>query len=180
MPIGVKAHVIRKTPRDFETFRRMKPEDRYPEALGIARQRFREKLEELESSGLAPAEGTTEYEALRRSIIPPYPEEKFVDKWRKLNAERPSWTVPAHLSRDAYSHIHYDSDQRRTISVREAARLQSFPDAFEFAGNMGDCFTQIGNAVPPVLAWAVAAHVLELLGLTSVRCPLAGESVQDA
>jgi len=95
-----------------------------------------------------------------------------VDKWRKLNAERPSWTVPAHLSHDTYSHIHPDSAQARTISVREAARLQSFPDAFEFSGNMGSCFTQIGNAVPPVLAWALASHLLRQLDFKSEPCPL--------
>lgn len=162
-PAGLKDHVIRRTPRDFETFRRMKSDDRYPEAIRIARERFAEELATREIAGDAPAEGTEEYEALRSTIVPPYPEDNFVDKWRKLNPDRPSWTVPAHLSRDVYSHIHYDSDQARGISVREAARLQSFPDAFEFSGNMGDCFTQIGNAVPPVLAWAVASHVLEML-----------------
>lgn len=164
VPPGVQDHVIRRTPRDFETFRRMEADDRYPEAMRIARERFQEELARRASSGNAPAEGTPGYEELRRSIVPPYPEAKFVDKWRKLNADRPSWTVPAHLSRDAYSHIHYDSDQARAISVREAARLQSFPDAFEFSGNMGDCFTQIGNAVPPVLAWAIAAHVMTQVG----------------
>jgi len=51
------------------------------------------------------------------------------------------------------------------ISLREAARLQSFPDAFAFTGNMGDCFRQIGNAVPPLLAWAIADRLLGLLGL---------------
>ena len=49
------------------------------------------------------------------------------------------------------------------ISVREAARLQSFPDAFRFAGNMGDCFRQIGNAVPPILATAIARRLREQL-----------------
>jgi DNA (cytosine-5)-methyltransferase 1 len=172
VPAGVKAHVIRKTPRDFETFRRMKSDDRYPEALRIARARLAEEIARRTAAGTAPAEGTPEHEELRRSIVPPYPEEKFVDKWRKLNPGRPSWTVPAHLSRDAYSHIHHDSAQARAISVREAARLQSFPDAFEFSGNMGDCFTQIGNAVPPVLAWAIASHLLATLGFRSIPCPL--------
>jgi DNA (cytosine-5)-methyltransferase 1 len=50
------------------------------------------------------------------------------------------------------------------ISVREAARLQSFPDSFSFAGNMGDCFRQIGNAVPPLFAWAIAFELLGKLG----------------
>jgi DNA (cytosine-5)-methyltransferase 1 len=62
----------------------------------------------------------------------------------------------AHLGKDSYSHIHYDDDQARTISVREAARLQSFPDAFVFNGSMNSAFTQIGNAVPPLLAYQIA------------------------
>jgi DNA (cytosine-5)-methyltransferase 1 len=175
-PEGLKDHVIRRTPRDFETFRRMKPDDRYPQAMKIARERFAEAMATLASAGEAPAKDSPEYKALWKSIVPPYPEDNFVDKWRKLNPDRPSWTVPAHLSRDVYSHIHYDSDQARGISVREAARLQSFPDAFEFSGNMGECFTQIGNAVPPVLAWAVASHVLGLVGFSSVACSLHGPS----
>ena len=53
----------------------------------------------------------------------------------------------AHLGKDSYSHIHFDSDQARTITVREAARLQSFPDGFVFKGSMNPAFKQIGNAV---------------------------------
>jgi DNA (cytosine-5)-methyltransferase 1 len=172
VPIGIDDHVIRRTPRDFETFRRMKPDDRYPEALRIASARLQEEIARRTALGTLPAEGTPAYTEMWKSIMPPYPEDKFVDKWRKLTADRPSWTVPAHLSKDAYSHIHYDSEQARAISVREAARLQSFPDAFVFTGNMGDCFTQIGNAVPPVLAWAVAAHLLEVLKFRFSPCSL--------
>lgn len=173
VPSGVKEHVIRRTPRDFETFRRMRPDDRYPEAMRLALQRLDEEIERRRMAGEAIATGSPEHEALRNSIVPPYPVEKFVDKWRKLNAASPSWTVPAHLSHDTYSHIHYDDVQARTISVREAARLQSFPDAFEFSGNMGSRFTQIGNAVPPVQAWAIASNLLSLLGFRSEPCPLA-------
>src|SRR5262249_4695915 len=104
---------------------------------------------------------------LRKRFVPPYPVEIFKDKWRKLDAGQPSWTVTAHLSKDAYSHIHYDDAQARAISVREAARLQSFPDGFPFSGNMGDCFRQLGNPVPPLLAWAIAAHLLKKLGFPS-------------
>jgi DNA (cytosine-5)-methyltransferase 1 len=179
-PIGVRDHIIRKTPRDFETFRRMRPGDRYPEALRIARDRFREEMAMRAARGDAPAEGSPEYDRLRRSIVPPYREGKFVDKWRKLSPDRPSWTVPAHLSRDAYSHIHYDSVQARAISMREAARLQSFPDGFEFVGNMGDCFTQIGNAVPPVLAWSLAGHLLDLLRFRWIPCPIADSGYPQA
>jgi DNA (cytosine-5)-methyltransferase 1 len=157
-------HVIRRTPRDHETFRRMRHGDRYPQAIRIARQRFEEELRRLEREGRAPAADTAEWQELEARFIPPYPEGNFEDRWRKLIPNQPSWTVPAHLARDSYSHIHHDSKQARMISVREAARLQSFPDAFLFSGNMGDCFRQIGNAVPPLLAWAIAFRLLEVLG----------------
>src|SRR5262245_56099242 len=97
--------------------------------------------------------------------MPPFPIDHFIDKWRTLIPDQPSWTVPAHLSKDAYSHIHHDDRQARAISIREAARLQSFPDAFTFVGNMGDCFRQVGNAVPPLLAWVIAGKILKLLGV---------------
>jgi DNA (cytosine-5)-methyltransferase 1 len=67
----------------------------------------------------------------------------------------------AHLGKDSYSHIHFDNYQARTISVREAARLQSFPDGFVFAGSMNAAFRQIGNAVPPLLAWALGEVLRE-------------------
>lgn len=164
-PQGVTEHDIRRTPRDYDTFRRMAPEARYPDALRIAEQRFFETLGRLYAAGQAPPADSPEFEELRRSIVPPYPVEIFVDKWRKLNAAKPSWTIPAHLAKDAYSHIHHDSEQARAVSIREAARLQSFPDAFRFSGNMGDCYRQVGNAVPPLLSWALAAEVLKLLGV---------------
>lgn len=69
----------------------------------------------------------------------------------------------AHLGKDGYSHIHYDSTQARTISVREAARLQSFPDGFLFEGPMNQAFRQIGNAVPPLMAKALAIIILRQL-----------------
>lgn len=69
----------------------------------------------------------------------------------------------AHLGKDSYSHIHYDSNQARTISVREAARLQSFPDGFVFQGPMNPAFRQIGNAVPPLMSKALATNIMEQL-----------------
>lgn len=164
MPVTVPDHICRRTPRDHETFRRMRPGDRYPEAYRISCERFEEELAALRSRGEAPAEGAEEWMALRARFVPPYPLTMFEDKWRKLDPGLPSWTVPAHLAKDSYSHIHYHSDQARMITVREAARLQSFPDAFLFDGNLGDCFRQIGNAVPPLLSWAIAASVMRQLG----------------
>lgn len=155
-------HAIRHTPRDIPLFEKMLPGDRYPEALVIARQRL---MAELKAMGVnAPPAGSSEYAEQERRFVPPYPEDSFLDKWRKLLPGEPSWTVPAHLAKDTYSHIHYDAEQARTISIREAARLQSFPDGFSFRGNMGDCYRQIGNAVPPLLAWAIGAELLRALG----------------
>ena len=168
-PDAVVDQVARYTPRDFETFRRMRPGDCYEQALDIARTRLRENL--LRLGAQAPKPNSLEYTELGATIVPPYPVDKFRDKWRKMNPHEPSRTIPAHLSKDGYSHIHYDDDQARSITVREASRLQSFPDAFEFAGNMGDCMRQIGNAVAPLLAWAVAANLLDELGFPSSSPP---------
>jgi DNA (cytosine-5)-methyltransferase 1 len=75
----------------------------------------------------------------------------------------------AHLGKDSYSHIHFDSDQARTISVREAARLQSFPDGFILSGSMNPAFKQIGNAVPPLVAYAIAMAMRSTLGCQSLN-----------
>jgi DNA (cytosine-5)-methyltransferase 1 len=88
-----------------------------------------------------------------------YRDDIFDDKYKKLYWDRPSWCVTAHLSKDCYTHIH--PSQARTISVREAARLQSFPDSFYFGGSMGNKFQMIGNAVPPLLAERIGEAVIE-------------------
>ncbi|NKE71336.1 DNA cytosine methyltransferase [Candidatus Manganitrophus noduliformans] len=163
-PGKIEDHEIRLTPRDYETFRQMKSGDRYPEALKISEQRFQTELQKSQSSGKVHIDGSSEWEEFRRRFIPPYPVNMFLDKWRKLDPGRPSWTVTAHLAKDSYSHIHYDSLQARAISIREAARLQSFPDSFRFYGNMGDRFRQIGNAVPPLVSWAIASMIIQKLG----------------
>lgn len=90
-----------------------------------------------------------------------YRDDIFKDKYRKLQWNAPAGTVTAHLAKDCYTHIH--PEQPRTVSIREAARLQSFPDDFRFFGNMGDRFRQIGNAVPPLMAWGIAEFVREQL-----------------
>lgn len=80
-----------------------------------------------------------------------------------MEADLPARTLLAHIGKDGYSHIHYDSKQARTISVREAARLQSFPDGFLFSGAMNSAFRQIGNAVPPLMAKAIAVEVMKAI-----------------
>lgn len=77
----------------------------------------------------------------------------FVDKYFKLDPQKPSKTITAHLLRDNNGFIHYGKIPRG-ISIREAARIQSFPDWFRFTGPFGNQFKQIGNAVPPLLAEA--------------------------
>jgi DNA (cytosine-5)-methyltransferase 1 len=117
----------------------------------------------MRRQGVTIREGSAEYNRLRDSIVPPYDAGKFPNKWRKMWRDYPARTLMAHLGKDGYSHIHYDSDQARTISVREAARLQSFPDGFKFCGTMNPAFRQIGNAVPPLMALALAREIRSTL-----------------
>ena len=95
----------------------------------------------------------------------PYQTESFGDKFRKLRVNEPSPTIPAHLSRDANSFVH--PFVPRGITCREAARLQSFPDDYVFLGGFGQSFKQTGNAVPPLLAKAVATAVLAVMNAPS-------------
>lgn len=90
-----------------------------------------------------------------------YRDDIFNDKFKKLKRGEPCWTVVAHLYKDGYMYIH--PVEPRTITVREAARLQSFPDTFIFKGSRTDQFKQVGNAVPPLLAKAVALSVKKML-----------------
>ena len=80
----------------------------------------------------------------------------FDDKYFRLSWSGRSRSITAHLAKDGYWYIH--PEQNRTLSVREAARIQTFPDRFRFAGSMTSRFTQIGNAVPPMLARAVGVR----------------------
>lgn len=151
---GSDGHLVRLTPRDFPIFARMKHGADYPQARAVAEELFEEAM--IEAGMTRRAQRSRAYAELRASIVPPYDPDKFPNKWWKLDPARPSRTLTAHMGKDTYSHIHYDHKQRRTVSVREAARLQSFPDGFRFAGAMNAAFRQIGNAVPPLLGFAVA------------------------
>lgn len=91
-----------------------------------------------------------------------YRDDIFKDKYRKLRWDALAGTVTAHLAKDCYAHIH--PAQPRTVSIREAARFQSFPDDFRFFGNMGDRFRQIGNAVPPLMSFGIASYIRETFG----------------
>lgn len=86
-----------------------------------------------------------------------------VHKYYVLRRNEPSNTIPAHLYKDGLRHIHYDPQQARSITVREAARLQTFGDDFEFLGSMGDQYKMIGNAVPPLFSKALGYAVKDLM-----------------
>jgi DNA (cytosine-5)-methyltransferase 1 len=168
-PDELTDHVIRYLPRDYELFARLNPGDQYPEAWAHAKDMLNERIAELRRQGVVIREGSAEYKKLRASIVPPYDAGKFPNKWRKMWREQPARTLMAHLGKDGYSHIHYDSEQARTISVREAARLQSFPDGFSFCGTMNPAFRQIGNAVPPLMALALAQQMMATLTASNSR-----------
>ena len=107
-----------------------------------------------------------------------YNSKSFKDKYYMLRPDAPSVTITAHLHKDGYRYIHYDVSQHRTISVREAARIQSFGDHFRFCGFRSSRFKQIGNAVPPLLAQAIAEQVLKAIRRSSG--PLPGDLFQHA
>lgn len=85
-----------------------------------------------------------------------------IHRYHVLEANKPSTTIIAHLYKDGNRFIHYDSKQARSITVREAARLQSFDDDFDFVGSRGNAYQMIGNAVPPQLAKNIGKAIHDL------------------
>ncbi len=152
---GIYDHVLRYLPRDSRIFAAMSPGDEYPQAHRIAVRLFESRAKR---GGLV--RHSAAWRSLRKSMVPPYDPTKFPNRWWKLRADGPVRTLTAHIGKDTYTHIHYDSEQARVITVREAARLQSFPDGFVFAGTMNPAFRQIGNAVPPLLARDIADCII--------------------
>jgi DNA (cytosine-5)-methyltransferase 1 len=96
-----------------------------------------------------------------------YDDENFTDKYNRLNWDVPSRAITAHLSRDGYWYIH--PDQHRTLTIREAARIQTFPDWFRFAGFPVSAFRQIGEAVAPLVAEGLGGAVLTALAASEGR-----------
>lgn len=88
----------------------------------------------------------------------------FQDRYKVVDDKGVSHTIVAHLSKDGHHFIYPDLNQVRSLSVREAARIQSFPDDYFFEGGQTASFRQIGNAVPPLMAYAIAKELGKLIG----------------
>lgn len=96
-----------------------------------------------------------------------YREDIFDDKYKRLDENDVSRTITAHIAKDGYWYIH--PRQGRTITVREAARLQTFPDSYRFSGPPSAAFKQIGNAVPPLLGRHIARAIRQSLARAEER-----------
>ena len=113
---------------------------------------YRLAIEEYISSGKS-----IRYDQLPEHLKTHRNQSSFIDRFKVVEGDNDSChTVLAHLAKDGHYFIHPDLNQCRSITVREAARLQSFPDDYYFEGSRGEKYKQIGNAVPPIMALGIA------------------------
>ena len=169
---ALKLHATRAVnPRDMAMFPLLHSgEGRKPRVL--YRDLIPERMEDI-GAGLPPGYSLIEEDGKRFVVGPKwrgrtgrwgfYDPSKFGDKMRRIRGDRPAPTMVAHLAKDGYMFIH--PSEHRTITVREAARFQSFPDHFDFSAGgkvaMSSQFRQVGNAVPPLLSMRLGEAILD-------------------
>ena len=145
-----------------------------PKIKGVANHMSRSHLMEdlrryLFASLFLKVKGTSpkmvDFEEHAQDLLPQHKSAKtgnFVDRFKVQKPDEPASTITSHISKDGHYFIHYDSTQCRSLTVREAARIQTFPDNYLFRGPRTAQYHQVGNAVPPLLAQQIAHIVLKL------------------
>ena len=157
-PIGAQAMTY--SPREMSDFARKARKECIGSAAEVVHDHLTRSVREDDFEAFKLMSAGTLYSDLPDDLKR-YRDDIFTDKYNRLDWSDLSRTITAHLAKDGYWYIH--PDQHRTLTVREAARLQTFPDTFRFAGSRSHQFQQIGNAVPPALGEVIGSAVLESL-----------------
>ncbi len=129
--------------------------------LDLARYRY---LAEMAERGLFPRVHELPVQLKPRHKNVDREDTPFVDRFKVQQWDKPSSTIASHIAKDGHYYIHPDPKQMRSLTVREAARLQTFPDDYFFCGPRTAQYHQVGNAVPPLLAHLIAGKVADILG----------------